>query len=151
MFYSIVFRHHVTKSCQSDWLELFHLALPEKTSNLPTSNYLMQRALNVDFEHADKFYYCSTCEGPLTGKEENELCQDCNLVSSKKALDRCDKYFYLLDMRQVLSYTLEIPVNGDEVVLACQKRSQRSGPIEVMTDVTDGACYQSLGIIIDML
>lgn len=102
MFYSIVFRHHVTKACQSDLLELFHLALPETTVNIPQTNYLMQKALNVDFETASKHYYCATCEGPLNGTEDLELCRDCNLVSSKAALDKKDKYFYLLDMRQVI-------------------------------------------------
>lgn len=145
MFYSIVFRHHLSKTCQSDLLELFHLALPEDTEGIPKSRYLLQKALNVDFEKADKYFYCDTCDGPLVGEEDREVCPDCKKVTSKKQLNQRDKYFYMLDMRQVLTYTLEIPANGDEVVRRCMRRNEAKGPPDVLRDVTDGECYHRLG------
>jgi len=148
LLYSIVFRHHLTKACTNDVLQLLQYALPPG-NKLPTSNYLLEKSLNVDFEKADKMYYCSICEGPLfNDDEEQETCVDCNFVSSKKELDKSDRYFFLLDIREVLRFSLEIPSNGDEVVKNLMQRDQQVAASDVVSDVKDGECYRNLGILL---
>jgi len=145
LIYAIVFRHNLTKECTEDILKLFNIALPLDTKNLPTSNYRLQKSLNIDFKKSQKHYYCSNCEGPLFSEEESQLCVDCNVVLDKKTLNRHDKFFFLLDIREVLRFALEIPTNGDEILKNTQRRDQEQGTSDIFTDVMDGCCYKALG------
>lgn len=149
MLYGIVFRHNLTKECTDDFLKFLHVALPRDTNNLPTSKYLLEKALNVDFSKAKKQYYCSTCEGPLSSEEETPLCVDCNTRCSLATLDKHDKFFFLLDIREVLTFVLETDPIAEEILEAVRNRELQRNQCDVFRDVVDGACYKSLGIFYD--
>lgn len=145
LLYGLVFRHNLTKECTNDILQFLQYILPEDTTGVPRSNYLLQKSLNVDFEKATKYYYCSNCEGPLASDEQHPFCVDCNQHCSVQALNKNDKFFFLLDMREVLKFTLETPCNGDEILKCVQRREEQQGVSDVFEDVVDGVCYKDLG------
>lgn len=147
MLYGMVFRHNLTKECTDDLLKFLHCILPQDTKNLPKSNYLLEKALNVDFSTAKKNYYCSICQGPLSSDEENPLCVHCNVRCSLATLNHYDKYFYLLDMRQVITFALETPCNAEEILKTLSNRDLDRDQDDVVRDVIDGHSYKSLGTI----
>jgi len=115
LLYAYIFRHHLTKEATKDLMKVIQYFLPIGVKSLPRSLYMLQKNLDVDFEKAKKHYYCPTCQGSIQFNGQCQKCQFCNTICEQKVLETKDDYFYLLDMRPVLRYILEVPDNATEV------------------------------------
>lgn len=103
-------------SCLFLWKVLQHF-LPRGVESLPRSLYLLQKQLHVDFDRAKKHYYCPTCQGSIKYDGTMRVkCHFCQTVCVQNDLTEKDSYFYLMDMRPILQYILEIPKNATDVL-----------------------------------
>jgi len=169
LIFSYICRHNLTKAAQNDLLKLLLQYLPKDVpdNTIPRSVYLLRKSLNIDFSKSEKFYFCPNCKGTISfdtdprprslymqKKIYNQTltfskilfprCVHCNTYSTKNALEKGDNYFFILDLRTVLRFVLQIPTNAEEILKVC---SERNNDVEsdVYRDVTDGLNYKSLG------
>jgi len=145
LMHAYIFRHNSSKQAVSDFLKIAARLVPKgESACIPSSYYKFMTSLNIDIKSATKHYYCQRCQEPVT--KFSVLCKECNTFNSKKDLESKDQYFYQLDLTKVLSFCLNIPSNGDDVLKNIRKRQTSAfEQSTVFEDVMDGDAYKNLG------
>jgi len=89
-------KNSLTRSGTKDLLNILQLLLPEK-AKVPTSQYLLQKSVNLDMSSVKKCFYCNSCQNSVV--TTGNACEHCGARINERELIKDGKYFLMFFWR----------------------------------------------------
>jgi len=129
-------------------LNVIQVLLPDE-AQVPTSQYLLEKSINVDMTSVKKCFFCKNCESPVV--TEGDVCDTCGARIDESDMIKQGKYFLMYDVKKKLQRLLEIKEVSDDlvnnIVIRHQKRQHSNYACDAppfYTDIVDGNLYRKL-------
>lgn len=134
LIYSFLLRHKLSKAAVADLLLLLNFHLPASVS-IPSSAFLLEKAIEPDFSVATRCTFCPKCEVVV----ENEKCGNCG-DNANSGISK-ENFFVLFNMESSLCQLLRMDHVKEDLQTSFQNRKKENGVLE---DIVDGECYKKL-------
>lgn len=134
-------RHKLSKTLLGDILNLVNFHLPVGVS-VPTSVYLLEKSLGINYTDTSKIPYCRKCEHLI---QENESeCSNCEEKQTRATAIQEGHFFMSFNIQQMLNNVLQ-QLNVQESLL--RNLSKRSNiPANSYSSIMDGVMYKRLNL-----
>jgi hypothetical protein len=153
LLYAFAMKNSLTKQGINELLNVVRLHVSQD-AKVATTQYRLEKSINVDMSSVKKCFYCKNCQDPVV--TEGDSCEKCNTKIEESELIKEGKYFLMFDIKRKLQSLLKLKEVSDELVekLATRHKKRQlpgyaSKAPRFYTDIMDGDCYRQLPLDIN--
>ncbi|CAG7718580.1 unnamed protein product [Allacma fusca] len=136
LVFAFILKHRLSNTAVQDLLDLLRFFVPG--TDFPSSKYLLQKRLHIDYEVKQYIYYCSKCNTLL--QEDSRLCSSCDFQNLDSG--NC---FVLFDLKTIFEDILKQKDVASNVWKNMQARAEKASEESTyFENIYDGKMYKRL-------